>query len=74
MSTTLIIDRRQDPTMPSGCGNGCGCASGAKLPAPPPEGGRVAVSDGLAPGERIVVAGVHTLREGQAVRLTDDAR
>jgi len=38
------------------------------------EGGRVAISDGLAPGERIVVAGVHTLREGQAVRLTDDAR
>ncbi|MCJ2142675.1 efflux RND transporter periplasmic adaptor subunit, partial [Methylobacterium sp. E-066] len=38
------------------------------------EGGRVAISDGLEPGERIVVAGVHTLREGQAVRLTDDAR
>jgi len=38
------------------------------------EGGRIAISAGLAPGERIVVAGVHTLREGQAVRLTDDAR
>jgi RND family efflux transporter MFP subunit len=38
------------------------------------EGGRVAIRDGIEPGERVVVAGVHALREGQAVRLTDDAR
>ena len=35
--------------------------------------GRVAVTDGLQPGDRVVVAGVHTLKEGQAVRLTDGA-
>lgn len=32
---------------------------------------QVAVDDGLRPGERVVVAGVHSLREGQAVRLPD---
>jgi RND family efflux transporter MFP subunit len=37
------------------------------------ETGRVAVVDGLQPGERVVVAGVHTLREGQAVRLSEQA-
>lgn len=35
--------------------------------------GRVAVVDGLKAGERVVVAGVHVLKEGQAVRLTDGA-
>ena len=40
----------------------------------PVEVGRIAISDGLQPGERVVVAGVHALRDGQAVRLTDDAR
>lgn len=34
---------------------------------------QVAVDDGLRPGERVVVAGVHSLREGQAVRLPDQA-
>ena len=37
------------------------------------EDGRVAVVDGLKAGERVVVAGVHVLKEGQAVRLTDGA-
>lgn len=34
--------------------------------------GRIAVRAGLEPGERVVVAGVHSLRDGQAVRLADD--
>lgn len=37
------------------------------------EVGRVAVAAGLQPGDRVVVAGVHALKEGQAVRLTDGA-
>ncbi|GJE70307.1 Cation efflux system protein CusB [Methylorubrum podarium] len=38
-----------------------------------PDGhGRVAVRTGLQPGERVVVAGVHSLRDGQTVRLADD--
>lgn len=38
-----------------------------------PDGhGRVAVRAGLRPGERVVVAGVHSLRDGQTVRLADD--
>ena len=38
----------------------------------PDRHGRVAVRTGLKPGERVVVAGVHSLRDGQAVRLADD--
>ena len=34
-------------------------------------GGRVAIADGLAAGERVVVAGVNSLSDGQAVRLSD---
>lgn len=37
------------------------------------EPGRVAVIEGLQPGDRVVVAGVHSLKDGQPVRLTDDA-
>jgi membrane fusion protein, multidrug efflux system len=37
------------------------------------EGDRIAVTAGLQPGDRVVIAGVHALSEGQAVRLTDDA-
>lgn len=37
------------------------------------EAGRIAVTAGLQPGDRVVVAGVHALKEGQAVRLTDGA-
>lgn len=38
-----------------------------------PDGnGRIAVRTGLKPGERVVVAGAHSLRDGQAVRLADD--
>jgi membrane fusion protein, multidrug efflux system len=33
--------------------------------------GRVLVSGGIAPGERVVVAGVHSLADGQAVRLPE---
>lgn len=32
---------------------------------------RVTITEGLAAGDRVVTAGVHSLREGQAVRLTD---
>ncbi|MDP4002970.1 efflux RND transporter periplasmic adaptor subunit [Methylobacterium sp. NEAU K] len=38
------------------------------------EAGRITVCAGIEPGERVVVAGVHALHQGQAVRLTDDAR
>ncbi|MCJ2013038.1 efflux RND transporter periplasmic adaptor subunit [Methylobacterium sp. J-076] len=41
-------------------------------PAPENEG-EIAVSDGLRPGERVVVAGVHSIRDGQAVRLASAA-
>ncbi|WP_407658662.1 efflux RND transporter periplasmic adaptor subunit [Methylobacterium planeticum] len=34
---------------------------------------RVAISAGLATGERVVVAGVHSLSEGQVVRLSDES-
>ena len=37
------------------------------------EAGRMAVTAGLKPGDRVVIAGVHALAEGQAVRLTDGA-
>jgi RND family efflux transporter MFP subunit len=37
------------------------------------EDGRIAVVDGLKAGERVVVAGVHVLKEGQAVRLANGA-
>ncbi|MBE7199070.1 MAG: efflux RND transporter periplasmic adaptor subunit, partial [Parafilimonas terrae] len=35
--------------------------------------GTIAVTDGLKPGERVVVAGVHSIREGQPVRLATSA-
>ncbi|WP_232628871.1 efflux RND transporter periplasmic adaptor subunit [Methylobacterium sp. Leaf118] len=35
---------------------------------------RIAVRDGLKPGERVVVAGAHSLRDGQTVRLPDEPR
>jgi multidrug efflux pump subunit AcrA (membrane-fusion protein) len=34
---------------------------------------RVALKAGLNPGERVVVAGAHSLSEGQTVRLSDEA-
>ncbi|NEU12460.1 efflux RND transporter periplasmic adaptor subunit [Methylobacterium sp. BTF04] len=34
---------------------------------------RVTIAEGLAPGDRVVMAGIHTLSEGQAVRLFDKA-
>ncbi|MCP1538784.1 efflux RND transporter periplasmic adaptor subunit [Methylorubrum extorquens] len=38
-----------------------------------PDGnGRIAVRTGLKSGERVVVAGAHSLRDGQTVRLADD--
>ena len=37
------------------------------------EAGRIAVTAGLRPGDRVVIAGVHALAEGQAVRLIDGA-
>lgn len=38
------------------------------------EGGRVIIGDGLAPGERVVAAGVNSLVAGQAVTLAEEAR
>ena len=35
-------------------------------------GARGVIARGLESGERIVTAGVHSLREGEKVRLTDD--
>ncbi len=32
---------------------------------------RVTITEGIAPGDRVVTAGIHSLSEGQAVRLTD---
>jgi membrane fusion protein, multidrug efflux system len=37
------------------------------------EAGRIAIIEGLRAGDRVVIAGVHALTEGQAVRLTDGA-
>lgn len=39
------------------------------LGARPENPDEIAVTDGLQPGERVVVAGVHSIRDGQAVRL-----
>lgn len=39
----------------------------------PENAGEVAVTDGVKPGERVVVAGVHSIRDGQAVRLASGA-
>jgi multidrug efflux pump subunit AcrA (membrane-fusion protein) len=33
------------------------------------EGGSVKITEGINPGERIVIAGVHKLADGQAVRV-----
>lgn len=35
-------------------------------------GDRVAIGEGVSPGERVVVAGVHSLADGQTVRLSDE--
>jgi membrane fusion protein, multidrug efflux system len=34
--------------------------------------GGISVTSGLTPGALVAVAGVHTLREGQTVRLLED--
>ncbi|WP_434734219.1 efflux RND transporter periplasmic adaptor subunit (plasmid) [Rhizobium sp. YTUHZ044] len=36
------------------------------------DGGTVRVTEGLAPGERVVVAGVHKLQDGQAIRIDQE--
>ena len=36
------------------------------------DGGTVLVTEGLAPGERVVVAGVHKLEDGQAIRIDQE--
>nr|WP_174826239.1 efflux RND transporter periplasmic adaptor subunit [Rhizobium ruizarguesonis] len=36
------------------------------------DGGTVRVSEGLAPGERVVVAGVHKLEDGRAIRIDQE--
>ena len=37
----------------------------------PAEGDRVSISEGLAPGERVVLEGVDALREGTKVEIVD---
>ncbi|KQP95037.1 RND transporter [Methylobacterium sp. Leaf113] len=37
------------------------------------DGERVSIGEGLGAGDRVVLAGVHSLKEGQAVRLSDQA-
>jgi len=39
----------------------------------PPEESGVTITAGLEPGERVVVAGVHSIRDGQPVRLASSA-
>jgi multidrug efflux pump subunit AcrA (membrane-fusion protein) len=34
-------------------------------------GGAIVVTSGLAPGERIIIAGVHSLAEGQPIKLSE---
>ncbi|OAV48694.1 efflux transporter periplasmic adaptor subunit [Rhizobium sp. WYCCWR10014] len=36
------------------------------------DGGTVRITEGLAPGERVVVAGVHKLEDGQAIRIDQE--
>jgi multidrug efflux pump subunit AcrA (membrane-fusion protein) len=36
------------------------------------DGGTVRVTEGLVPGERVVVAGVHKLEDGQAIRIDQE--
>ncbi|UVD60677.1 efflux RND transporter periplasmic adaptor subunit (plasmid) [Rhizobium sp. Pop5] len=36
------------------------------------EGGTVRITEGLTPGERVVVAGVHKLEDGQAIRIDQE--
>ena len=43
------------------------------LGAKPDNPDEIAVTNGLQPGERVVVAGVHSIRDGQAVRLATAA-
>ncbi|MEZ2126959.1 MULTISPECIES: efflux RND transporter periplasmic adaptor subunit [unclassified Sinorhizobium] len=38
------------------------------------DGGTVRVTEGIAPGERIVTAGVHNLKDGQAIRIDQEVR
>ncbi len=42
----------------------------AEVARPP---GKIAVTDGLKPGEHVVTAGIHSIREGQPVRLAASA-
>ncbi len=44
------------------------------LTAEPDGGPKVAVGGGLQPGERVVVAGIHSLTDGQPVRLPDEPK
>ncbi|MBB4481859.1 efflux RND transporter periplasmic adaptor subunit [Rhizobium etli] len=36
------------------------------------DGGTVRITEGLAPGDRVVVAGVHKLQDGQAIRIDQE--
>lgn len=42
------------------------------LASEPGPGGVVTVTDGIKPGERVVIAGVHTLQEGQTIRVDQE--
>ncbi|EJC72439.1 RND family efflux transporter, MFP subunit [Rhizobium leguminosarum bv. trifolii WSM2012] len=45
---------------------------GVKIDGDVVDGGTVRVTEGLAPGERVVVAGVHKLEDGQAIRIDQE--
>ncbi|MNC78925.1 hypothetical protein D3C75_1312660 [compost metagenome] len=40
----------------------------------PTEGGSVRITDGVKPGERVASAGVHKLKDGQAIRIDQEVR
>ena len=40
----------------------------------PAEGGSVRITGGVKPGERVASAGVHKLKDGQAIRIDQEVR
>lgn len=51
-----------------------GSVTGRDVETRPDEGGQVRIVSGLDAGQRIVTAGVHSLTEGQKVRIAQEAR
>lgn len=44
------------------------------LDGEPVDGGSVRIAQGIDPGERVVVAGVHKLKDGQSIRIDQEVR